>query len=66
MTATTLHGGTMQATITRPHQGSTSDEASAIRIVAGVVVSVLAVAGFMVTRDGDAAAPAATWRNAST
>ncbi len=51
----------MQATITRPYQGSVSDEASTVRVVSGLVVTLLAVAAFMVTRDGGGAQPAATW-----
>jgi hypothetical protein len=50
----------MQATMTRSHE-SVGDEASVVRIVAGVVVTILAIAAFMVTRDGGAASPASTW-----
>jgi hypothetical protein len=55
----------MQATITRPHQGSVSSEGSAVRVVAGLVVSALAVAAFMVTREGSSAEPAPAWDEVS-
>jgi hypothetical protein len=51
----------MQATITRPYQGSASNEGSAVRVVTGLVITLLAVAAFMVTREGSSAQPAATW-----
>ena len=42
----------MQATITMPHDGSASDETSTIRLAAGLVTTLLAVAAFLVTQDG--------------
>ena len=46
----------MQAAATTPCDGSASDETSTVRLATGLVATLLAVAVFMVTQDGDSSA----------